>query len=89
MLDALVRTPLIMILDHLTLAQGEGMEVGEVSLNLVERMAPICGAASWRDEGMAAGPPVTTRLPGAVHLTVPSCIWGGRCHEVCCLVSGR
>ena len=70
-------TPLIMILDHLTLARGGGMEVGEVSLNLVERMAPICGAASWRDEGVAAGPPVTTRLPEAVHLTAASCTWGG------------
>ena len=57
MLDTLVGTLLIIILDHLMLAQGGGMEVGEVSLNLVERMAPICGAASWRDEGVAAGPP--------------------------------
>ena len=76
-LDAPVGTPLIMILDHLTLARGGGMEVGDVSLNLVERMAPICGAASWRDEEVAAGPPVTTRLPEAVHLTAASCTWGG------------
>jgi hypothetical protein len=44
--DALVGTPLIMSLDHFTLAQGGGMEVGEVNWNLLERRAPMCGAAS-------------------------------------------
>ena len=76
-LDAPVGTPLMIILDHLTLARGGGMGDDEVSLNLLERNAPMCGAANWSDGGVAAGPPVTTRLPTAVHLTAASWTCGG------------
>ena len=65
-----VGTPFMRILDHLILALGGGMGVSEGSLNLEVRMALMCGATSWRDAGVAEGPPVTTRLPTAVHLTV-------------------
>ena len=46
-------------------------------MNLVERMAPICGAASWSVGAVVAGPPVTTRLSITVHLTAASWTCGG------------
>ena len=67
--DAPVGTPLMMILDHLTLALGRERGVDEGSWSFAVRIALMCGAASWSDGGVAAGPPVTTRLPAAVHLT--------------------
>ena len=69
------------ILDHLTLALGGGIGVLEGSLNLEVRMALIYGAVSWRDAGVADVPPVTTRLPTAVHLTAANCTWGGETSE--------
>jgi hypothetical protein len=60
------------ILDHLTfgLAAGMGRLAGDLNDSL--RIAPMCGAASYRVAGVALGFPVTIRLPLAVHLTVAS-----------------
>jgi len=85
MLDTPVGTPLMIILDHLTLALGGGMVVWEGSWNLLERMLLMCNAASWRDAGVAEGPPVTTRLPFAVHLTAASWTCGGEMALSCSL----
>ena len=40
-------------------------------------MALMWGAAAWREWGVEVGPPVTTRLPFAVHLMAASWTWGG------------
>jgi len=76
-LDAPVRTPLMVILDHLIFGLAVGRGVEEVSLSLLWMIALIWGAASWRECGVAFGPPVTTRLPFVVHLTAANDIWGG------------
>jgi hypothetical protein len=57
------------VLDHLTLALGCEMGDVEGSLGVRVRMALICGAAVWGVCEVEDGPPVTTRLPFAVHLT--------------------
>jgi hypothetical protein len=76
--DTLVGILLMEILDHLTLALGCGMGVGEVErCNALVRMLLICGAALLREVEVAVGPPVTTRLPLAVYLTAASWGWDG------------
>src|ERR1700730_13874920 len=63
------------ILDHLTLALGCGMGEEEVErCSALVRMLLICGAALLREVEVVVGPPVTTRLPLAVHLMAAS--WG-------------
>ena len=84
-LDVLVGTPLIMILDHFMLAHGGGRGESESTLSFQERMALICGAVSWSDAGVVEGPPLTTRLPIAVHLMVASCTCGGEMPLSCSL----
>ena len=75
-IDVPVGMPLIVILDHLVVGWGwgrgewEGMERELVS-------ALMWGAANWSMCGVAAGPPVMTKLPLAVHLTATSWTCGG------------
>ena len=75
--DALVGTPFMRILDHLTLALGCGREFVGSSERVLVMMLLMWGAASWRKWGVALGPLVTTRLPLAVHLMVASLTYGG------------
>jgi hypothetical protein len=77
LLDTPVGTPLMEILDHLTFGLAAGRRACEGILRVVLRIELICVAASWRVAGVEAGPPVTTRLPLAVHLTATSETWGG------------
>lgn len=63
----LVGTLLMRILDHFVLGLGCGMRVLEGSMSILLREVLMWGAASWREWGDADGPPVTTRLPFAVH----------------------
>lgn len=79
--NAPVTTPLMEILDHLTLAFGCVNREYEVSFSKVERIALICGVAERRKAGVLAGPMVITRLPFAVHLTAASWACGGRPHQ--------
>jgi hypothetical protein len=66
------------ILDHLMLALGCGMGVGEVErCSALMRMLLICRAALLREAKVVVGPPVTTRLPLAVHLMAASWGWDG------------
>ena len=75
--DALVGIPLIVIFDHLTFGLAVGMGLSEGVLKSELRMHVICGAAIWRECGVALGLPVTTRLPLVVHLTATSETCGG------------
>jgi hypothetical protein len=75
--DAPVYTPLMEILDHFMLALGGGRVVGDLSLSAQERMLLICGAATWRAEGVVVCIPVTIRLPLADYRAAASCICVG------------
>ena len=70
--DAPVGTPLIVILDHLMLAQGCMNGEWEGSWRVVDKMALIWGAAERSETGVLDGPAVMMRLPFAVHLTAAS-----------------
>jgi hypothetical protein len=72
-----VGTPLMEILDHLTFGLAAGRHASDEMLKNVLSIVLMCAAASWRVARVEAGPPVTTRLPFAVHLTVASETWGG------------
>ena len=63
LLDALVGIPLIVIFNHLTFGLAVGMGLSEGVLKRELRMLVICGAAIWRECGVALGLPVITRLP--------------------------
>ena len=75
--DTPVGTPFMRILNHLTLACGYARVWSEGSERVVEMMLLIWGAASWRECGVEVGPPVTTKLPLAVHYTAASSTCGG------------
>ena len=70
--DAPVGTPLMVIFDHFVLGLGCEMGVSEDRWREQEREVLMWGAASWRVCGVAAGPPVMTKLPLAVHLAASS-----------------
>ena len=75
--DALVGTPLIVIFNHLMFGLAVEMGLSEGVLKRELRMLVICGAAIWRECGMALGLLVTTRLPLVVHLMATSKTCGG------------
>ena len=75
--DAPVGTSLIVIFDHLTFGLAVGMGLSEGVLKRELRMLVICGAAIWRECGVALGLLVITRLPLVVHLTATSKTCGG------------
>jgi len=75
--DMPVGTPLIVILDHLVLGRGWGREEWKGRDRELVRAALMWGAANWSVCGVAAGPPVMTKLPLAVHLTATSWTCGG------------
>jgi len=58
----------MVIFDHFVFGRGCGKVELEGRLRECVSEALICGAASWSVCGVAAGPPVITRLPLAVHL---------------------
>jgi len=83
--NAPVGTLLIVILDHLVLGcgwgreewKGMGREEWEGMGRELVRAVLMWGAANWSVCGVAAGPPVMTKLPLAVHLTATSWTCGG------------
>ena len=77
LLDTPVGTPLIEILDHLTFGLAAGRRAFDGALRMSLRAVLMCAAAIWRVAGEEVGPPVTTKLPLAVHLTAASKTWGG------------
>ena len=65
------------IFNHFVFGHSCGRGESEDRLRELEREVLMWGAASWRVCGVAAGPPVITRLPFTVHLAVTSWICGG------------
>jgi len=72
-----VGTLLIVILDHLVLGHGWEREEWKGMGRELVRAVLMWGAANWSVCGVAAGPPVMTKLPLAVHLTATSWTCGG------------
>jgi len=72
--DVPVGILLIVILDHLMLAQGCAKGEWEGSLSVVERMALMWGVVERSETGELEGPAVIMRFPFAIHLVAAS--WG-------------
>ena len=68
---------MIVILDHLILAQGCVNGEWEGSWRVVVKMALIWGAVERSETGVLDRPAVMIRLPLAVYLMAASCTCGG------------